>query len=82
MLKNSWLAEFSLAIFVIFKFTIIINLSLFDERELIIQPNRYFGWLYCMDDLDSSLFSTYCKDENLDHKVGIYCNMIGPLDQS
>ena len=23
----------------------------------------------------------YCKDENLDHKVGIYCNLIGPLDQ-
>ena len=24
----------------------------------------------------------YCKDENSDHKVGIYCNLIGPLDQS
>ena len=21
----------------------------------------------------------YCKDENLDHKIGIYCNLIGPL---
>ena len=35
--------------------------------------------MYCMDDLDSSLFSTYCMDENLDHKIGIYCNLIGPL---
>ena len=24
----------------------------------------------------------YCKDENLDHKVDIYCNLVGPLDQS
>ena len=24
----------------------------------------------------------YCMDEKLDHKVGIYCNLIGPLDQS
>ena len=24
----------------------------------------------------------YCKDENRDHKLGIYCNLIGPLDQS
>ena len=23
----------------------------------------------------------YCKDEKSDHKVGIYCNLIGPLDQ-
>ena len=23
----------------------------------------------------------YCMDENSDHKVGIYCNLIGPLDQ-
>ena len=21
----------------------------------------------------------YCKDENLDHKIRIYCNLIGPL---
>ena len=27
-------------------------------------------------------YDTYCKDENSDHKVGIYCNLIGPLDQS
>ena len=25
---------------------------------------------------------THCKDEKSDHKVGIYCNLIGPLDQS
>ena len=27
-------------------------------------------------------FLIYCKDEKSDHKVGIYCNLIGPLDQS
>ena len=27
------------------------------------------------------VLSLYCKDENLDRKVGIYCNLIGPLDQ-
>ena len=29
-----------------------------------------------------SSFVTYCMDEKSDHKVGIYCNLIGPLDQS
>ena len=24
----------------------------------------------------------YCIDEISDHKLGIYCNLIGPLDQS
>ena len=27
-------------------------------------------------------FFKYCMDEKSDHKVGIYCNLIGPLDQS
>ena len=26
--------------------------------------------------------SMYCKDEKSDHKLGIYCNLIGPLYQS
>ena len=25
------------------------------------------------------LFYIHCKDENLDHNIGIYCNLIGPL---
>ena len=27
----------------------------------------------------SYLFLLYCMDEILDHKIGIYCNLIGPL---
>ena len=27
-------------------------------------------------------FEVYCMDELSDHKVGIYCTLIGPLDQS
>ena len=29
--------------------------------------------------MELSGIKTYCKDENLDHKIGIYCNLIGPL---
>ena len=30
-------------------------------------------------DMKNRFLLTYCKDENLDHKIGIYCNLIGPL---
>ena len=32
--------------------------------------------------LFAGLKNAYCMDEKSDHKVGTYCNLIGPLDQS
>ena len=45
------------------------------------QPFRKMDLFVGMS-LEKLIFFRYCKDENLDHKVGIYCNLIGPLDQS
>ena len=43
---------------------------------------RLLDFMY--ENEDGNLWAkwTYCRDENTDHKVGIYCNLIGPLDQS
>ena len=48
-------------------------------RLLAWETERYDASEYMADCIQLSL---YYMDENLDHKVGIYCNLIGPLDQS
>ena len=40
--------------------------------------------VYVLDCLDNIFLEglVYCMGENSDHKVGRYCNLIGPLDQT
>ena len=51
-----------------------------DGTELM---NYGFSFLSFVDGgLQYFTIPEYCMDEKSDHKVGIYCNLIGPLDQS